>query len=116
LPDALRTEARTRSVARTGIVRSSKEGNVILDLASGQTRDVLQTAEGRDAREDRIRLELSAHLDRMIKKANIPGYHHRQEVGCTKDLGAVPQWEFGHRDDHGRRSSQRERRQQRDTS
>jgi hypothetical protein len=49
-------------------MRSSEEGNVILDLVCGQARSILETAKGRDSREDRIRLQLLS-----TKPIPIPG-------------------------------------------
>jgi hypothetical protein len=95
---------------------SSEEGNIVLDLIGGQARSILETTKGRDSRKDRISLQLSAKLISILKPPTLPEYHRRQEAGCTKDLGAVPQWESGRRDDRGRKLRQQGRRQRRDTS
>ena len=112
LPDSLRSETCSGPVARAGIVRSSEEGNVVLDLVGGQARSALETTKGRDSREDRIRLQMSTEPKSIRDESTIPEYHHLQEVCCTKDLGAVPQWESGRRDDRGRKLRQQGRRQQ----
>ena len=116
LPDTLRSETRARPVARAGIVRSSEEGNVVLDLVGGQARSVLETTESRNPRENRIRLGPSIEPMSIPDKPFIPGYRHHQEVCCTKDLGAVPPWESGRRDGRGRRLRQQGRQQQRSFS
>jgi hypothetical protein len=56
LTNTLRSETRTGPVARTGIVGSSKERDVVLDLVGCQTGCVLKTTESADTREDGIRL------------------------------------------------------------
>ena len=112
LPDTLGSETRTRSVARAGIMRSSEEGNVVLDLVGGQAGSVLETTEGRNSREDRVRLQMSTKPMSIPNKPTIPEYRHHQEAGCTKDLGVDLQWGSGRRDAHGRRLRQRGRRQQ----
>ena len=116
LPDTLRSETRARSVARAGIMGSSEESNIVLDLVGGQARSILETAKGRNSREDRVRLQLSTKPMSIPNEPIIPEYHHHQEACCTKDLGAAPQWESVRRDAHGRRLRQQGRRQWRDTS
>jgi hypothetical protein len=116
LPDTLRSETRTWSVARAGIMRSSEEGNIVLDLVGGQARSILETTKGRNSREDRVRLQLSTKPMSIPNEPIIPGCHHHREACCTKDLGAVPQWESVRRDVHVRKLRQRGRRQRRYTS
>jgi hypothetical protein len=116
LPDTLRSETRTRSVAGAGIMGSSEESNIVLDLIGGQARSILETTKGRDSGKDRISLQLSTKLVSTPKSPTLPEYHRHQEAGCTKDLDAVPQWESGRRDARGRSLRQQWRRQQRDTS
>jgi hypothetical protein len=60
LSDALRTKSCTGPVAGAGIVRGSEERNVVFDLVGCEAGCVLEAAERADAREDRVRLGLSA--------------------------------------------------------
>lgn len=60
MSDALRTKSCTGPVAGAGIVRGSEERNVVFDLVGCEAGCVLEAAERADAREDRVRLGLSA--------------------------------------------------------
>jgi NADH:ubiquinone oxidoreductase subunit B-like Fe-S oxidoreductase len=70
LTNTLRSKSCTRSVARAGIVGSSKERDIVLDLVGCQAGCVLETTERADTREDGIRLTVvnrSSERQRSIK-------------------------------------------------
>jgi hypothetical protein len=70
LTDTLRSKSCTRPVARAGIVGSSKERDIVLDLVGCQAGCVLETTERADTREDGIRLTVvnrSSERQRSIK-------------------------------------------------
>ena len=62
LSDTLRTESCSWSVAGASIVRSSEERNVVFDLVGCEAGCVLEATKRADARENRVRLRLSAKL------------------------------------------------------
>ena len=62
LSDTLRAKSCTWPVAGAGIVRGSEERNVVFDLVGCEAGCVLEATKRADARENRVRLRLSAKL------------------------------------------------------